>query len=237
MLCLHLASFIFLSFFAFNIQTLLAGQILCGLSWGIFSTLTTTYAAEVMPLNLRGYLTANVNLCWLLGQIIALGTLRGLLHVKSEWSYRIPFGLAMGLDSGHPHRRSFRPRIAVVVGQERAKSRRQSASLLRLTRRDLGFDVDATVTMMEHTNEAEKAMSEGRTKDLSYLGMLPWNEPSTYRDCMYDFHDPKSVRTAAHLFCCLVLPADRIRRPSKLRLEHWHDWPCHLSALSSRSSS
>jgi SP family general alpha glucoside:H+ symporter-like MFS transporter len=57
-----LGGFIFLSFFAFNLETLLASQILCGLSWGVFSTLTTTYAAEVMPLNLRGYLTANVNL-------------------------------------------------------------------------------------------------------------------------------------------------------------------------------
>ena len=40
--------------------------------------------------------------------------------------------------------------------------------LLRLTRRDLGFDVDATVEMMEHTNEAEKKMSKGRANDLSY---------------------------------------------------------------------
>jgi MFS transporter, SP family, general alpha glucoside:H+ symporter len=87
---LALAVFISLSFFAFNLSTLLAGQILCGLSWGVFSTLTTTYAAEVMPLNLRGYSTASVNLCWLCGQITANGTLRGLLGMKSEWSYRIP---------------------------------------------------------------------------------------------------------------------------------------------------
>lgn len=31
-----LAAFIFLSSFAFNLGTLLAGQILCGLSWGVF---------------------------------------------------------------------------------------------------------------------------------------------------------------------------------------------------------
>lgn len=51
-----LAAFIFLTFFAFNIHTLLAGQILLALPWGICSTLTMSYAAEVMPLALRGYL-------------------------------------------------------------------------------------------------------------------------------------------------------------------------------------
>lgn len=88
-----LAAFIFFSFFAFTVGVLLAGQVLCGLSWGIFQTLTVTYAAEVMPLALRASLTANVNLCWLIGQITALGILRGMININSEWSYRIPFGL------------------------------------------------------------------------------------------------------------------------------------------------
>ncbi|KPI41899.1 General alpha-glucoside permease [Cyphellophora attinorum] len=90
---LVLGLFLFLPFFAFNIQTLLAGQILCGLPWGVFSTLTTTYAAEVMPLNLRGYVTSNINLCWLLGQLCALGVVRGVGNVQSSWSFRTPFGL------------------------------------------------------------------------------------------------------------------------------------------------
>ncbi|KAK0947533.1 hypothetical protein LTR29_001141 [Friedmanniomyces endolithicus] len=36
----------------------LAGQILCGIPWGVYQTVTTVYAAEVMPVNLRGYLTS-----------------------------------------------------------------------------------------------------------------------------------------------------------------------------------
>ena len=48
---------IFLQFFAQNVEMLLAGEILCGLPWGAFQTLTTTYAAEVSPIALRGYLT------------------------------------------------------------------------------------------------------------------------------------------------------------------------------------
>jgi SP family general alpha glucoside:H+ symporter-like MFS transporter len=90
---LWLAVFIFLAFFAFNIEMLLVSQIFCGLSWGVFQTLTTTYAADVMPVALRGYLTGCVNLCWVVGQLLGQGIIRGLAHNNSEWSYRIPFGL------------------------------------------------------------------------------------------------------------------------------------------------
>ena len=35
---------------------------------GTFQTMTTAYAAEVCPVALRHYLTAYVNLCWIIGQ-------------------------------------------------------------------------------------------------------------------------------------------------------------------------
>lgn len=54
---------IFIMFFAQNISMLLIGQILCGLPWGAFQTITTTYAAEISPLILRPYLTTFVNMC------------------------------------------------------------------------------------------------------------------------------------------------------------------------------
>ena len=162
-----LGTFIFLSFFAFNLGVLLAGQILCGLSWGVFSTLSTTYAAEIMPLTLRGYLTANTNLCWLVGQIIANGILRGLLPLKSTWSYRIPFGLQWVWITFILIGMCFAPESPWWL-VKKGRTSDVKRALLRLTRRDLGFDVDSTVAMMEHTNEAEKRMSEGRTNDLSY---------------------------------------------------------------------
>jgi SP family general alpha glucoside:H+ symporter-like MFS transporter len=90
---LALISFIFLAVFAFNIGMLMASEVLCGLSWGVFQTLSTTYAAEIMPVALRAYLTSNVNLCWLIGQIIGTGVLRGLINLQSKWSYRLPFSL------------------------------------------------------------------------------------------------------------------------------------------------
>lgn len=59
-----ITAIIFIPFFATSLEVLLVGQILIGIPWGIFQTLTTAYAAEVVPLHLRAYLTTYVNLCW-----------------------------------------------------------------------------------------------------------------------------------------------------------------------------
>ncbi|KAK1920597.1 hypothetical protein DB88DRAFT_458828 [Papiliotrema laurentii] len=88
-----MSAVIFLPFFAQNIETLFVGQLLAGVPWGVFQTLTTAYASEVVPIILRPYLTAYVNLCWVFGQLIAAGTLRGVLEWNTEWSYRLPFAL------------------------------------------------------------------------------------------------------------------------------------------------
>ena len=64
-----------------------------GLPWGIFAAATPAYAAEIVPMALRGYLTTYVNLCWVMGRMIGSGVLNGLLSNKTEWGYRIPFAL------------------------------------------------------------------------------------------------------------------------------------------------
>lgn len=81
-------AFIFILFFAQNVQTLLVGEILLGFPLGVFQTLTVTYASEVCPVVLRCYLTTYVNLCWVIGQLIASGVLRGLVSRTDQWSYR-----------------------------------------------------------------------------------------------------------------------------------------------------
>ncbi|KAF7198503.1 Maltose permease MAL31 [Pseudocercospora fuligena] len=85
--------FIFFPFFAKSAEVLLVGQILCGLTWGVFATTGPAYASEVCPLALRGYLTCYVNLCWCIGQLIAAGILYGLLDLHGTWSYRIAYAL------------------------------------------------------------------------------------------------------------------------------------------------
>jgi MFS transporter, SP family, general alpha glucoside:H+ symporter len=46
-----------------------------------------------MPVQMRAYLLSNVNMCWLIGQLLGVAVMRGLVHNSSQWSYRIPFGL------------------------------------------------------------------------------------------------------------------------------------------------
>lgn len=155
-----------LSFFALNIRMLLAAQILCGIPWGVFQTLSTTYAAEVMPITLRAYLLSNVNLCWVLGQLLATGILRKFVDNTSQWSYRIPFALqwAIGLPI----------LIAVAFAPEspwwlirHKKQRDAERSLKRLTKKGK-VNIDQTVALMKHTNEIEKYLKED-DKGMSYL--------------------------------------------------------------------
>lgn len=60
--CLTLvAAFTAILFTAQSVEILLVGYILSGIPWGVFQTLTITYASEVCPVALRGYLTTYVN--------------------------------------------------------------------------------------------------------------------------------------------------------------------------------
>ncbi|KAJ6089245.1 hypothetical protein N7467_004461 [Penicillium canescens] len=155
-----------LPFFAVNIRMLLAAQIVCGIPWGVFQTLSTTYAAEVMPVKLRAYLLSNVNLCWVLGQLLATGVMRKFVDNASQWSYRIPFALQWVI--------CFPILIAVMFAPESPwwlirHRRRHDAkrSLTRLTKK-YKTNVDLTIAMMEHTNEIEKCLKED-DEGMSYL--------------------------------------------------------------------
>ncbi len=59
---LILTCFIFMTFFAPNIVVLTAGELLCGLPWGVFASTAPAYASEVLPLSLRIYLTSYTNM-------------------------------------------------------------------------------------------------------------------------------------------------------------------------------
>lgn len=88
-----MTGFVFITFFAPNATTLLIGAFLCSIPWGAFATMGPAYAAEVCPLVLRGYLTAFVNLCWTIGQLLSAAILKALVTNTTQWSYRIPFAI------------------------------------------------------------------------------------------------------------------------------------------------
>ena len=77
MVCLVIIAAITAVFF--TAQTVIAievAEIIAGIPWGVFQTLTITYASEVCPVALRGYLTTYVNFCWGLGQVVGIGVIK-----------------------------------------------------------------------------------------------------------------------------------------------------------------
>ncbi|XXH03286.1 hypothetical protein Hte_009684 [Hypoxylon texense] len=153
-------------FTAQTVVHLQVAEILCGIPWGVFQTLTITYASEVCPVALRGYLTTYINFCWGVGQMIGIGVIMGNLWRTDEWAYRIPYALQWMWP------------VPLIIGILFApespwwlvrKGRLEDAksSLLRLTNlnRETGFDADETVAMMVHTSALEQKI----TKGASYL--------------------------------------------------------------------
>lgn len=59
----------------------------------MFQTLTTAYAAELMPIPLRPYLTSFVNVCWTTGALLGSATQNATLHLGGEMSWRLPLYL------------------------------------------------------------------------------------------------------------------------------------------------
>ncbi|KAK5075787.1 hypothetical protein LTR70_009821 [Exophiala xenobiotica] len=153
---------IFLTFFAVNIQMLLAGYVLSGLPWGVFQTLTTTYAAEVCPVSLRAYLTTYVNLCWVIGQLLAAGVLKGFVGDSSQWAYRIPYAIQWIWPLPIAAIAFFAPESPWWLVRH-GKLDQARAALLRLTnaKANAEFNVEDTLAMMIHTNEMEIQQTSG----------------------------------------------------------------------------
>ncbi|KAK5133767.1 hypothetical protein LTR08_007417 [Meristemomyces frigidus] len=85
------AGLIFIQFFARSLSVLLVGELLGGLVLGTYATIAPTYASEVCPVALRGVLTSYVNLCFVIGQLIANGIIAGTSTLDTHWAYSAPF--------------------------------------------------------------------------------------------------------------------------------------------------
>ncbi|KAH7140473.1 hypothetical protein B0J13DRAFT_596658 [Dactylonectria estremocensis] len=157
---------VFPAFFAHNIVLLLASQALCelivtsqGLSWGVIQTLAATYAAEVVPSVVRACVLSNVNMCWLIGQLLGTGILRSLVHNTSQWSYRLPFALQWAWAAPLLCSVYFAPESPWwLVRHGRETEARQSLRRLTSNKR---LDIDDTVTVMQHVNSIEQKLNYG----------------------------------------------------------------------------
>ncbi|KAH6660875.1 general substrate transporter [Truncatella angustata] len=160
---LLIIAFVFVLFFAPNVQVLVVGEILCGIPWGAFQSVTPAYASEVAPLVLRPYLTTFINMCWVIGQFFAAAVNRSSVNRTDEWAYKIPFGVQWVWPVPILAGLIFAPESPwwYIRHNNREAARK---SLLRLTNpKDTNFNVDEAIAMIEHTNQMEKELKAGTT--------------------------------------------------------------------------
>lgn len=182
-----LTGFIFIPFFAPNISILVAGMVLEGIPFGIFAIQGPSYASEVCPLALRGFLTSFVNICWVIGQLIASGVLQAMVTTPSEWSYRLPLALQWIWPVPLLILIYFAPESPYwLVRKDRTADAEKS--LKRLAPHITREETNQRLAMILRTNELEKAM---RTEN----GL---------QDC---FRGPNLRRTEA---ACVVLAAQSL---------------------------
>lgn len=163
-----MASFIFIPFFAQNKVTLLFGQLLQGIPWGIYQSITVAYAADVCPVTLRYLLTTYVNLCWVFGQLIAAGVLRACVNKTDHWAWKLPYAIQwiwIPICVTFCYLAPESPYYLVRKG----KIQEAESVIKRLQAKDgTAEDAQRTVAMMKHTNELEIAVTEG----VSYLDLF-----------------------------------------------------------------
>ncbi|KAA8915566.1 hypothetical protein TRICI_002305 [Trichomonascus ciferrii] len=155
-----LTGFIFIPFFAPSIEVLFAGELLCGLCWGVFSGLAAAYGSEILPAALRTYLLMFVNMCWAIGNIISAGTLYGFVGNQTEWAYRVPFAIQWVWNIPLALLVYFAPESPWwLIRKDRLEEAEKTAG--RLGDKNMGVDAKSTVAMMVHTNELERQMDTG----------------------------------------------------------------------------
>jgi SP family general alpha glucoside:H+ symporter-like MFS transporter len=157
-----MAGAIFIPFFSTGLPMFLAGGIIQGLPWGVFQTLAISYAADLCPTHLRGYMTSWINMCWVIGGLLSTGILTGFLKTTTQWGYRVPFALQWIWPL---------PIIVTVflcpestwwlVRKGRVEEAKAAISKLTTPVEGAVFDLDAHVEMMVVTNAYEKEMSAG----------------------------------------------------------------------------
>ena len=161
--CLVLTAILtFMQFFASTIGVLTASQYLSGIVWGGYCVIATTYASEVLPLSLRGFLTGYINLCYVMGQFIQTGVTRGFIERLDQWAYRIPFALQwiwpVILLAGLP----FAPESPWwLIRQNRMED--AGDSLERLVEKDESINTKDTLAMMIKTDMLERELEVGST--------------------------------------------------------------------------
>ncbi|ROV88418.1 hypothetical protein VSDG_09212 [Cytospora chrysosperma] len=176
---------VFIQFFARSLPVLLAGELIGGLVLGCYIVIAPAYASEVCPVVLRGHLTSYVNLCFVMGQLLANGTTAGTETLDTHWAYSLPFALQWFWVAVLIPGMFFVPESPWWLVR-RGKFDEAENALRRLASDKV--DVKATLAMIRETDRLEQEIESG----------------STYWDC---FKGVNLVRTeiSCGVYCTQVL--------------------------------
>jgi len=153
---------IFIPFFSPSLAVLAWGEAMCGVSWGVFQTLSTTYSSEVVPTVLRPYVTAYVCMCWGAGILLSSGVVRAVAGIEGDMGWKLPFLLQwiwpLPLFIG-AYLAPESPWNA--IRRDKVELARQSLMRLRQDSPDKEHEVEAALAYMQHTTTLESAETEG----------------------------------------------------------------------------
>lgn len=154
------AGLVFIQFFARSLEVLLVGELLGGLVLGCFVVIGPTYASEVCPTALRGYLTSVTNLCFVTGQLLGNGVTAATAPRQDHWAYSIPFAVQWAWIA------LILPGVAFIPESPWWLVRRGRTDDARAALRQLsaeGVDLDAMLTLITETDKLELAIEAGST--------------------------------------------------------------------------
>lgn len=176
---------VFIQFFARSLEVLLVGELLGGLVLGCYVVIAPAYASEVCPVALRGHLTSYVNLCFVMGQLIANGVTAGTEQIENHWAYSLPFALQWFWVA------IILPGVLFVPESpwwlvRRGRTAEAEAALRRLASDKV--DVRATLAVIEETDRLEQEIEAG----------------STYADCFRGVN-LRRTEIACGVYCTQVL--------------------------------
>ncbi|GAQ05188.1 maltose permease MAL31 [Aspergillus lentulus] len=156
-----MALMIFIPVFAPSLPILAWGEAMCGVSWGVFQTLSTTYASEVVPTVLRPYVTAYACMCWGAGILLSSGVVRAVAGIEGDLGWRLPFVLQwvwpIPLFIG-AYLAPESPWNAVRRGK--VDQARKSLKRLRQDTPEKDREIEATLAYIQHTTKLEQAETE-----------------------------------------------------------------------------
>ncbi|KAH8897920.1 putative MFS alpha-glucoside transporter [Thozetella sp. PMI_491] len=155
-----MAAMIFIPVFAPSLPVLAFGEAMCGISWGVFQTLSTTYASEIVPTILRPYVTAYVCMCWGAGILLSSGVVRAVTGIDGDLGWRLPFVLQWVWPVPLFIGAYLAPESPWnAVRRDNIELARKSLTRLRRDTPDREAEVESTLAYIQYTTALEKAES------------------------------------------------------------------------------